>query len=428
MRDISSIFCLQPQDISFKRVWRHRYVFDNEIEFPQGVSYLPNGHYSAVVKSLPAELSIKDKSGNIYASFHAPENIAPPYTMHLTLCGRNRPAIFVTKDGKTQFSSLESFPDSFEPRQKTDITNLSIQPSGGIEKVNATLSIGVGQADVRFVTSGRQGKLYLEGTKAYFTFSARFYGSVLAVGSIDLAAPENGVKLEGNILFDYGDGLLRNDLSPHLFYDDESNEWRAWSSNFSTASDSGGAKGYTGRAEGGLNASWSSECPLHGLSIMNSKPLGLTGMNEDPCGIWDEEAKKWRLFVSAFTEKGIKAQMLESDHWDKDFTPITMPVPEDSTGTTIATMNGKRYCLTGSSDRAYYVYSYPMLQRLGTMKLSPEPWGSLEGWPHGRGWPAFIEVPRDLPYRYLLLTMDRINFPSIPTPNWTYGELSVYCG
>lgn len=420
--------CSRPYDVDFKRVWSRRYIFDNELAFPEGVSYLPSAHYSAKVHSFPAAICIRNKNGRECVRFNAPEDVEPPYTMHLSLCGRFRPSVFVTKDGVTKFSYSESFPADFNPIDKSHLNDLVVEGEGGLDDVVASLSAGVGQADVRFVTRGRQNELYLEGTKVYFTFSARFYASNLAVGSLDLANLEAGVSLEGYILFDYGDGMLRNDLACHLFYDDESGEWRAWSSNFSTAADAAGKKGCSGRAAGGINVAWSKECPLHGVSVMHSRSLGLTGMNEDPCGTWDDDAKKWRLLVSAFTPKGIRAQMLESDSWDCGFEPITDTVDEDSTGTTITFMDGRRYCLSGSCDRAYYVYSYPELRKLGAMKLSPVPWGDNEGWPHGRGWPSFVEVPEGLPYRYLLLTMDRINFPTIPTPNWTYGGLSVYVG
>jgi hypothetical protein len=66
---------------------------------------------------------------------------------------------------------------------------------------------------------------------------------------------------------------LRNDLAPHLFYDDETGEWRGWACNFST-----GTAALSKRADGGVNAVWSRKSPLQGLSVMKAKPLGLSGM------------------------------------------------------------------------------------------------------------------------------------------------------
>ena len=102
---------------------------------------------------------------------------------------------------------------------------LSVRSDSGGGAVASSLSAGVGQADVRFVTRGREGCPYFEDGRLFFTFSAR-HGSACVVGSLDPARPEDGWRFEGSILFDYGDGLLRNDLAPHIFFDDETNEWR----------------------------------------------------------------------------------------------------------------------------------------------------------------------------------------------------------
>ena len=167
---------------------------------------------------------------------------------------------------------------------------------------------------------------------------------------------------------------------------------------------------------------------------MKAKSLGLKKlMHEDPSGIWDPDAKKWRLFLCTF-KRGIKAQMLESDNWDGPYVPLTDIVPEDSTGTTIQWMNNVRYCFSGSAEHAFYVYSYPLLKKLGKLKLDIEPWGDTPlDTPWGimktnnsRVWPCFAELPDGYPYKYILLTMDRINIPGMPIPNWTYGGLYIY--
>ena len=416
-----------PWDIEFKRVWEGRNIFDAEMPFPKDVKFLPVAHYSAEVTALPFEMRVVDGKGNSIVSFSAPTNVAPPFTMHLGFGGRSRVVVYVTKDGKTSFARLDRLPKSFDPRKKECCRSLSVVSVCGGKTVPArcALSAGIGQADVRFVTRGRQGQPYMENGRMFFTFTLRYHNNGCGVASLDPRHPERGVKFEGVLFFDYGDGLLRNDLAPHIFFDDESGEWRGWACNFSTSAD----EGAKGRAPGGVNVVWSRFSPLRGLSIMNAKPLGLPSMNEDPCGIWDAKAKKWRLLVSAFTPKGIKAQMYESNRWDGGFIPITGTVPEDSTGTTIASCGGKFYCFSGSVDRKYYVYSYPFLKKLGTLKMTPTPWvADAKGWPHGRGWPTFIELPEGYPHKYLLLTMDRENFPGVPKPNWTYGGLHLYVG
>ena len=416
-----------PMDLSFKQIWKRRFVFDAEIPFPKDVSFLPCGHYAADVTSLPAEMQLVAKNGDVKMSVEAPSDVTPPYTFHVAFCGKSRCGVYVTKDGVTKLSKLAPLPDGFDPRDKMWTTELSMRGHGGMGDVKKTLTAGMGQADVRFVTRGRQNALYWEDGRLFFTFSVRIFGGFQGVASFDPAKMD--VRLEGTILFDYGDGKLRNDVASHLFFDEEAGEWRAFVSNFSTGGD-----GLNGRAEGGLNAAWCKENPLHGLSVMKAKSLGLKGlMHEDPSGIWDPEAKKWRLFLCTFV-KGIKAQMLESDHWDGPYEPLTEIVPEDSTGTTIQWMNGVRYCFSGSAEHALYVYSYPMLQKLGKLKLDVEPWGDTPldtPWgvmktTNSRVWPCFAELPDGYPYKYILLTMDRINIPGMPNPNWTYGGLYIY--
>ncbi len=416
-----------PMDLSFKQIWKRRFVFDAEIPFPKDVSFLPCGHYAADVTSLPAEMQLVTKNGNVKMRVEAPSDVTPPYTFHVAFCGKSRCGVYVTKDGVTRLSKLAPLPDGFDPRDKTWTTELSMRGSGGMGDVKKTLTAGMGQADVRFVTRGRQNALYWEDGRLFFTFSVRIFGGFQGVASFDPAKMD--VRLEGTIMFDYGDGKLRNDVASHLFFDEEAGEWRAFVSNFSTGGD-----GLNGRAEGGLNAAWCKDNPLHGLSVMKAKSLGLKGlMHEDPSGIWDPEAKKWRLFLCTFV-KGIKAQMLESDNWDGPYEPLTEIVPEDSTGTTIQWMNGVRYCFSGSAEHALYVYSYPLLQKLGKLKLDVEPWGDtpLETpWgvmktTNSRVWPCFAELPDGYPYKYILLTMDRINIPGMPNPNWTYGGLYIY--
>ena len=420
-------FGMTPCDVELKRVWEGRWVFDAELPFPKGVKFLPLAHYSARIDSLPAKMCIVDAGGTELMSFAAPEDVAVPFVMHLGLGGRSKAAVFVTKNGKTELSRLVKFPSGFDPRKKEFLRTLSLRLSadGRTKPVSAAISAGIGQADVRFVTRGRCGEPYFKDGRLFFTFSTRCWGSGCGIGSLDPRRPEAGVRFEGIILFDYGDGLLRNDLAPHIYYDDTAKEWRGWACNFSTSAD----EGAKGRAPGGVNAVWAKKLSLQGLNVMNAKPLGLSGMNEDPCGVWDQEAGKWRMLLSAFTPKGIKAQMYESDRWDGGFTAITGTVAEDSTGTTIVSCGGRRYCLSGSVDRKYYMYSYPMLEMAGSLKMSPTPWAEgVKGWPHGRGWPTFIELPEGYGHKYLMLTMDRENFPGMPKPNWTYGKLHLYVG
>lgn len=399
---------------SFTRVWERRFTFDNEYPLPAG-TYLPAAHYSAEVKSLPASMRFTDGDRTVL-EYAAPTEVAPPFTMHLYLTGRSSPAVYVTKDGRTTLSAVVPFAQDFEPRSVTLTRSLRYGVTGGAADPKVSLTAGIGQADTRFVTTGRWNRPYVENGRYFFTFSSRGYGATLGVMSFDPAKLD--FRMEGTILFDYGDGLLRNDLAGDLFYDDVADEWRAYVSNFSTGSDA-----LNRRAEGGINCAWSKERPFGGVRIMRAKSLGLPGMNEDPDGFYDEASGRWRLLISEFTDAGIRASMWESDRWDGGFTRIAGPVKHDSTGTTIAEIVGTTRCLFGSRDNCFHVFSFPGLEPVGKMPVENGPWKTSTGrWP-GRVWPAYLRTPDGTEY---LLTFDRDNFPGMPNPNWTYGKLMLF--
>ena len=85
---------------------------------------------------------------------------------------------------------------------------------------------------------------------------------------------------------------------------------------------------------------------------------------------------------------------------------------------------GTKYVMTANAHRKRPVYEYPSLKYLGELKLDFEPYN--EECSNGRIFTAFAEMPEGYPYRYILLTMDRQNFPGMPKPNWTYGAMYLY--
>lgn len=442
----SSVVCaaINPCDLSFSRLASRRFVLDNEltlceykpmtavaasVQYPVLTNvplrvvggYWPAAHYKAHVTSLPAEIAFATATGDVkmrVAVDPATKGLpAVPFDLSVMMTCGHKPAVLVSKQGKTRLLDIAHIPGAFTPSLRSNLQTIKFCVSTNVTAATASLTAGIGQADVRFVTTGRENRLYMEGNRAFFTFSSRAYGACQGVASFDPSLFD--VKLEGIILFDYGDGKLRNDLASHLFYDDVDGFWKGYASNFSTGSDNLGK-----RAEGGLNAVWSEKNPLHGLSIMRAKSLKLKGLNEDPCVTWDEKAKRWSLFVSEFTPKGIRASMMQSRSWDGVFVNVAGPVEEDSTGTTISWIDGARYCFSGSADRACYVYSYPDLKMKGRLSFDFPPWN--EACKNGRVWPCVAELPDGYPFRFILLTMDRANFPGMPKPNWTYGGLCFY--
>lgn len=435
---------VDPCELDFARIGSRRFALDGELALCEYLpatavakdvqypiitnatdrltvvgAFWPAAHYCAHVEKLPAEIAFATVDGKVPLRFRVEGKKLPkpPFDFSVILACRHSPSVFVTKNGATTLLRTEKLPDDFNPRLKTNLQRLKFCVGGGVTSARASLSAGIGQADVRFVTEGRQNRLYMEDGRVFFTFSSRSYGSSQGVASFDPSRFD--VRFEGTILFDYGDGELRNDIASHLFHDVDGT-WKGWSSNFSTGSDQ-----LSKRGEGGLNAIWCERSPLHGLSIMHGKSLGMKGMNEDPCGTWDAEAKCWTLLVSEFTPAGICASTFRSPNWDGPFTRIAGPVDHNSTGTTITFIDGRRWCFSGSSEQACYVYTYPDLKLHGSLKFDFPPWNNTSC-RNGRVWPCIAELPAGYPFRYLMLTMDRACFPGMPRPNWTYGGLILY--
>ena len=417
-------FGVDLPDMEFKLEAKRRFVLDGILPLSSD-AYWPGAQYTAMVTNLPAALRFVTLDGKEVFRHELKAGDGripvPPFEVAMLVAGASPVTVLVRKGGDTRLLEIRKIED-FEPRRHEYAKTLRFRPDGGATDAHVALSAGVGQADMRFVTEGRENRPYVEGGRLFFTFSARAYGSWLGVMSIDPKNPAD-LRLEGTVFFDYGDGLLRNDIAADLFHDTETGMWRAYVSNFSTGAGSGGTHK---RAVGGINVAWCKDSPLHGVNVMKAKSLGMLGMNEDPDGIFDAAAGKWRLLVSMFTGKGIRASLWESDEWDGPFTRIAGPVDRDSTGTTILPFGDKWYCLSGSSDKTMYAYSYPDLKMRGCLRFDIPPWPMQGGYPHGRVWPAIAEFADGGKSAFLMVTMDRVNFPGMPTPNWTYGELHVY--
>ncbi len=416
-----------PMDIDFKLAAERRFQLDAVIPLSPD-AYWPGAQYTATVTAFPAAVRFVTVQGEEVFRYELKGGEARlpalPFDLALIVAGNSRVTMFTRKNGDVKLLGLADPVKGCDLRQERFTRELRFRAEGGAKNAKVALTAGIGQADIRFVTEGRENRPYVENGRFFFTFSSRAWGTVQGIMSIDPHHPAD-LRFEGVLFFDYGDGLIRNDTSSDLFHDVEANEWRAYASNFSTGV---GACGTGKRAPGGVNIARCKTNPLHGVNVIKVSPLNLPGMNEDPDGIWDAKAGKWRLLLSEF-HKGIKASMWEADKWEGPFKRIAGPVSHDSTGTTIFPMGDRRYVLSGSSERACYVYSYPDLRMLGKLKFDTPPWPTTgKGGPHGRVWPAVAEFSRNGKPAYLMVTMDRINFPDMPKPNWTYGKLMIYVG
>ena len=285
-----------------------------------------------------------------------------------------------------------------------------------IAGVRSALSSGVGLADIRAMTY-EDGSPLLDRGRLWYTMSIR--GRALPhhlQGVFSLEPSTSDFKFEGVILFDRRDGLLRNEIASHIFYDRREGRWRGLTTGFSAYA--------RADEEKQLLTVESENDPRFGFSVMRAAPFGMVGDIEDPHILFDEAAGKWRI-LTCENHDGYRAVLLESDTWNGGYRRIAGPVNHNSTGTSIQRIGGTRYCFSGSSERELFVYTYPELAEAGTLHLDLPPWDAGSG---TRVWPNVVELPDGYPFRYVALMMDRYDYPGIDGPHWTYGALYLYHG
>jgi hypothetical protein len=360
--------------------------------------------------------------------FPIPEGVKPLLPLRLRVqmlaVGVN---LFLETEGQSHLVGYPDFSSHFELRQQSTMrrfefclhTNLKAGASVTIGEMTAALSPGCGQADIRAITRP-DGEPLLEEGRLWFTMTVRGRGLPHPLQGVFSMNPSVfDVRFEGVIVFDMGDGMLRNELASHLFYDEDSKEWRGWTVGFSAYGDD--VQG----AQKAVLAVSSKRDPRRGFSIMRAKPVGLPqGMHEDPHGIYDSDAGKWRMLLAEHDGK-FRASMWESADWDHGYTRISGPVEMDSTGTSITQVGSKRYAMFGSADRKVYVRAYPGLEPAGELNIHLPPWNEDHG---TRIWPNVIPLPEGYPAPFVALMMDRVNYPGMPKKNWTYGALYFYHG
>lgn len=337
--------------------------------------------------------------------------------------------IFIEEQGVTTYighTQDKKFIDLLDFRKKAVSRECTFNVVSNLQGVTiiggarSYLSSGIGQADIRLI-SYEDLSPYLEDGRLWFTFSARGIGIAQASQGVFSMDPSVfDVRLEGIIVFDHGDGLLRNNISSHLFFDRNVGEWRAYVCDF------GGTNGIDERIGTGLLTAKSSKDPRHGFSVMQAKrvePEKMEGHNEDPCIFYDAETKKWWLLTSAFINRNITSRTYMSDSWDGIFTPVTPPISLNSTGTSIQKIGNTPYIFMGGAGSNLRVHAFPGLELLGELNTDLQPhWPK----PAGRVWASIVPLPEGYPYRFVLLTMDRPNFPGIKVNNWSYGALYFY--
>ena len=199
------------------------------------------------------------------------------------------------------------------------------------------------------------------------------------------------VRLESIIVFDRNDGLLRNEIASHIFYDRNAEQWRGLTVGFS-------AEGDPKKIEPKqLWAVSSQRDPRFGFTIMKATKVDMPGGEEDPHIIYDASVQKWRVLVCTKGGPGYPATLYEADHWNGPFKQIAGPVDINSTGCLLQKFGDQYYALFGGKGGQFHVYSYPELNALGALDMDRPPWSEGE---NSRCWPNVIPLPEGYPALY----------------------------
>ncbi|MDR0384879.1 MAG: hypothetical protein LBH60_02230, partial [Prevotellaceae bacterium] len=225
---------------------------------------------------------------------------ACPFKLRVQLYGRTL-GIFTEKDGVTVYHGHldETQKNGYHFGDVLDFRNMKVNKTCSFNIVSnlqgttviggarSYLSAGMGQADIR-VVSYEDLTPYMDDGRLWFTFSCRGIGIAQpSQGVLSMDPSVFDIRFEGMIVFDFDDGLLRNSVGAHLFYDRNAKEWRAYSCDF------GGSKNREGRSESNLFTAQSTKDPRRGYSIMKAELITtdrLPAQTEDPCIFYDKEA------------------------------------------------------------------------------------------------------------------------------------------
>ncbi|MBN2296782.1 MAG: hypothetical protein JXM70_30430 [Pirellulales bacterium] len=352
------------------------------------------------------------------------KSVKGPFVFRVQVLGTGL-NVFVEQNGVNRVVATRDFSEMIDLRRKKYIqsfefcllTKLSAGESVVVKEAGAFLTTGAGQADICAMTY-EDGSPLLDQGRLWFTMSVR--GRHLPhplQGIFSMNPSVFDVRLDGLVVFDRDDGLLRNEIASHIFYDRKAKEWRGLTVGFSAYGDPDKT------VPKQLWAVSSKLDPRFGFSVMKAKPVIMPNSSEDPHIIYDEAVKKWRVLACSKGDAGFPAALYEADQWNGPYKLIAGPAKVNGTGCLLQKFGSKYYALFGSADRKFYVYSYPELEELGELNMFRPPWNEKT---NTRCWPNVIPLPDGYPAPYVALSMDRANYPGLK--GWTYGALYLYHG
>jgi len=338
------------------------------------------------------------------------EGVRAPNTLRVHLTGKYLNVLIVKEEKWTVLGSFD-VAEYFELRDKSILEAFSVLvgarlgsgESISISRLEQYLTCGTAQADPK-VLHYDDGAPIIEGNKIWVAMTTRAYDTQLYQGiySYDLETKE--WELSGTLVFNKGDGLMRQWSASDVFYDRSEKKWKIFT--------------VSHRDDHMLYSGESTVDPRFGLvEIACSKVrYHSVGNEEDPSVIYDSSVGKWRMAVCK-NKHGYQTVLLEADTWDGAWNQIGVYTPTSSTGVLIQKIGGKRYVFIGrgSTPCPMEVLSYPGMEKIGELNLSEYPVGK-------NVWPAVIPISSDTGTAYYLLTFDRDAW----TGPRTYGNIHWY--
>lgn len=338
------------------------------------------------------------------------EGVTAPNTLRVHLTGKFLNVLLVKNE---EWSVLGSFDVSehFELRDKSILDQFSVRAGAklgsgesiSISKLQQYLTCGTAQADPK-VLHYEDGAPIIEGNLIWVAMTTRAYDTQLYQGIYSYNLETKEWKITGTMVFNKGDGLIRQWSASDIFFDRTDQKWKIFT--------------VSHRDDHMLYSGETTADPRNGLvEIACSKvKYASVGNEEDPSVIYDSNVGKWRMAVCK-AKDGYQTILMEADTWNGVWKQIAIYKPTSSTGILIQKIGGKRYVFIGRGDTPcpLEVLSYPGMEKVGELNLSEHPIGK-------NVWPAIIPVTKDIGTAYYLLTFDRDAW----TGQRTYGNIHWY--
>ena len=274
-----------------------------------------------------------------------------------------------------------------------------------ISKGEQYLTTGTAQADPK-ILHYEDGAPIIKENKIWVAMTTRGYGTQLYQGIYSYDLESKIWEISGTLVFNKGDGLLRQWAASDVFYDRKSRTWKVF-----TVSHRDDHRLYSGEIKKDLR---------FGLTEVPVSKVKYSSVNneEDPSVIWDSAIGKWRMAMCK-SDNGYKTILMEANDWNGDWKEISVYEPTSSTGVLIQKIGGNRYVFIGRGPTPcpLEILSYPDMEKVGELSLSEHPIGK-------NIWPAILPVPKENGTEYYLLTFDRDAW----TGQRTYGNIHWYYG